>query len=72
MANEGSVVVTAFPGGAKAVVVPEGGISVAAAIEQAGFATRNWSVRVNGVESNRDACVRHGDRIALTEQIKGN
>lgn len=76
MSNEGigSVSVTAFPGGHKAVELRSGD-TVADAVESAGFeagAGRGWQVQVNGSAANLDTTLQNGDRVTLTEQVKGN
>lgn len=67
----GSVSVTAFPGGFKTAALHEGD-TVADAIERAGFGGGNWTVQVNATPASRSTQLENGDRITLTEQIKGN
>lgn len=76
MSNEGigSVSVTAFPGGHEAVELRSGD-TVRDAVERAGFEAasgRAWQVQINGGAATMDSTIQNGDRITLTEQIKGN
>ena len=73
MNNEvaGSVTVTAMPGGVKAIAINEGD-TVGAVIERSGFAAGNSVIRVNGAIVGSSHELGNGDRVTLTEQIKGN
>ena len=69
---EHTVTVTAVPGSSTPLIV-EDGTTVAGAVAQAGLSTTGMRVAVNGVASTTlDAPVRHGDRITVAAQVKGN
>lgn len=68
----GSVSVTAFPGGFAAVELFDGD-TVETVAERGDFELRSGHrFQVNGVDATRNTAVRNGDRITITEQVKGN
>lgn len=69
--TENAVTVTIVPGSTKAVLLPEDA-TVADALEAAGVSPDGFQIRRLGEAVDLTAIVRHGDRLTLTRQVKGN